>query len=150
MAHKRNIDMHTSADDAKRNILLGLLDSKHGANKSGLGYMAYPDYSFKAPQGAAFAVAKIARQLEDDKLIQTHYTYHGGEYCGYHIRLTAAGMAMAETLKGVPAIPKPECPACGYSDYEGELRQCPHCEGLKCSCCDMGNDVGCAVCDTEE
>lgn len=149
MATKRNTDMHTSVEDAKRNILRGLLDSKHGTNKSGLGYLAYPDYNFKAPQGAAFAVAKIARQLEEDKLIQTHYTYHGSEYCGYHIRLTAAGQELAEGMAGGSLVNKPECPACGYSDYEGELRQCPHCEGLKCSQCDMGDDVGCAVCDNE-
>lgn len=150
MAQKRNVDLHTSADDAKRNILLGLLGSKQGTNKSGLGYLAYPNYRFKAPQGAAFAVAKIARQLEDDKLIQTHYSYHGCEYCGYHIRLTAAGIERAESLRGIPAKTKPECPACGYTDYEGELRQCPHCEGQKCSCCDMGDDVGCPACDNEE
>lgn len=28
MARKRNYDMHTSANDAKRNILLGLLSAK--------------------------------------------------------------------------------------------------------------------------
>ena len=150
MVQKRNIDMHTSAADAKRNILLGLLASKHGTNKSGLGYLAYPDYNFKAPQGAAFAVAKIARQLDDDKLIRTDYTYHGDEYCGYKIQLTSAGRELAESLKAGAASPKPECPACGYSDNEGDLRQCPHCEGMKCSQCDMDNDVGCAVCDSED
>lgn len=99
MAQKRNIERHTSADDARRNILIGLLASDYGTNKSGLGYFAYPDYIFKAPQGAAFAVAKIARQLEDDKLIQTHYSYRGSKYCGYRIRLTAAGKELAATFK---------------------------------------------------
>jgi hypothetical protein len=106
MSNKRNIGMHTSADDAKRNILLGLLKSKYGTNKSGLGYLAYPDYSFKAPQGAAFAVAKIARQLEDGKLIRTSYDYCGNEYRGYYILLTDEGRDLAESLK------KPECMAC--------------------------------------
>lgn len=150
MAQKRNIELHTSADDAKRNILLGLLESNHGTNKSGLGYLAYPDYSFKAPQGAAFAVAKIARQLEDSKLIRTHHLYHGSDYCGYRIRLTMAGRELAESLKGAPVPPKPECPACGNTSYEGALLQCPHCDGLKCSCCDMGDDVGCPACDNED
>jgi hypothetical protein len=45
---------------------------------------------------------------------------------------------------------KPECPACGRSDYEGELRECPFCEGMKCSHCDMGRGVGCVICDNEE
>lgn len=141
--------MHTSADDAKRNILIGLLDSGDGARKSGLGYLAYPDYDFKAPQGAAFAIAKIARQMDDDKLIYTDHTSHGDGRWGYTIKLTTAGRELAESMKSVPACQKPECPACGYSKYEGELRQCLHCDGLKCGCCDMGDDVGCAVCDNE-
>ena len=32
--------------------------------KSAIGYAAYPDYSFRWPQGAAFSVAKIVRKLE--------------------------------------------------------------------------------------
>lgn len=99
MATKRNTDKHTRAEDARRNILLGLLNSRQGTNKSGLGYLAYPDYDFKAPQGAAFAVAKIARQMEEDRLIQTHYIYHGKEYCGYHIRLTQAGLELAKGME---------------------------------------------------
>lgn len=118
MAHKRNIDMHTSADDAKRNILLGLLKSKHGTNKSGMGYMAYPDYNFKAPQGAAFAVAKIARQLEDAKLIYTHHKYHGNEYMGYSILLTATGREQAEKMESTPPSQDSKRPATELQDIQ--------------------------------
>ena len=45
---------------------------------------------------------------------------------------------------------KPECPACGHDDYEGDLIECPHCGGMKCSFCDMGDDVECVVCDGED
>lgn len=45
---------------------------------------------------------------------------------------------------------KPECPACGRDDYEGELMECHHCGGQKCSWCDMGTNVGCVVCDNED
>ena len=44
----------------------------------------------------------------------------------------------------------PQCPACGSLDYLGELRECPHCGGMKCDQCDMGDDVGCVVCDNNE
>lgn len=45
---------------------------------------------------------------------------------------------------------KPECPACGRNDYDGELIGCSWCGGLKCSHCDMGDSTGCVVCDSEE
>lgn len=40
----------------------------------------------------------------------------------------------------------PECPGCGSTDYDGELFECPYCGIEKCSCCDMGNNVGCLAC----
>lgn len=45
---------------------------------------------------------------------------------------------------------KTACPACGSTDFEGALIECPHCEGFKCSFCDMGDDVSCVGCDNEE
>lgn len=45
---------------------------------------------------------------------------------------------------------KPECPACGARDYEGELRECPWCSSLKCSHCDMGDDTSCIACEGDE
>lgn len=42
---------------------------------------------------------------------------------------------------------KPECPACGNDEYEGELRECPRCGSQKCSFCDMGDDVECPACE---
>lgn len=53
------------------------------------------------------------------------------------------GRVVGEKAKKVP------CEACGATDYDGELRTCPHCERSKCSRCDMGNDVGCAMCEIE-
>lgn len=50
-----------------------------------------------------------------------------------------------------------ECPCCGSTpsdrvkrdDYQG-LRECPHCGALKCAMCDMGDDVECGSCNTDE
>lgn len=71
---KRNIGMHTTAADAKKNILAYLAqqgtDGTTLTAKSTLGYAAYPGYNFKAPQGAAFAVAKIVREMEADGLVR--------------------------------------------------------------------------------
>ncbi len=69
---KRNEGKHTDASVAKDNILQHLLKCSRPVLKSNLGYAAFPGYSFKAPQGAALAVAKIARQMEVDGLIR-HY-----------------------------------------------------------------------------
>lgn len=85
MAWKRNIGKHTSAEDAKRNILLFCLKyakpSQRPATKSTLGYQAYPDYNFGAPQGAAFSVAKIVSQLEGDGLLRfSSNEYHRGYF----------------------------------------------------------------------
>lgn len=72
----RNYDKHTDATQAKINILKMLASTRDGvyANKSSLGYAAFPDYSFRWPQGAAFSVAKIARELEDDGLIRYRWS----------------------------------------------------------------------------
>jgi len=45
---------------------------------------------------------------------------------------------------------KPECPSCGSTHYQWDLKECPHCYALKCDICDMGDDVGCATCENEE
>ena len=65
---KRNLGGHTSAAQAKRNILVhcrkhDITDFTKTINKSGLGYAAFPHYKFRAPQGAAFAVARIVREM---------------------------------------------------------------------------------------
>lgn len=49
------------------------------------------------------------------------------------------------------------CPNCGAmphdrakrDDYR-ELRECPFCSALKCSMCDMGDDVGCGNCEGDD
>ena len=73
---KRNIDKHTRSAEAKLRILRHI--AQHGSItlKSAMGYVAFPDYSFKTPQGAAFAVARIAREMFEDGLI-TDWLCHG-------------------------------------------------------------------------
>ena len=66
---KKNAGMHTSQDDAERNIL-SLLSRVPHAMPSVLGYAAFPDYKFKRPQGAAFSAAKILSAMCDKKLIR--------------------------------------------------------------------------------
>lgn len=89
---KRNYDKHTDAATAKANVLK-VLKSCHDAtqgrgsvSKAGMGYAAYPDYDFARPQGAAFSVAKIARELQKDGLI----TYDISTFSSY--RITQRGL----------------------------------------------------------
>lgn len=35
-----------------------------------------------------------------------------------------------------------ECEGCGFEEPEYK-KQCPHCGGEKCNCCDMGDDCAC-------
>lgn len=75
---KRNVGMHTDADKAKVNILRHLATyPSTGFLKSNLGRVAFPDYDFKRPQGAAFAVAKIVRELDDKGFVRLseHHWY---------------------------------------------------------------------------
>lgn len=76
MKTRRNIGVHTSQAEAELNILRALPLYKgrasEGMNKSSIGYAAFPTYRFKAPQGAAFAVAKIVRDLERRGLVRWH------------------------------------------------------------------------------
>lgn len=91
---KRNIGMHTSTEDAKKNILAYLAkhctDASSLATKSTIRYAAYPGYNFKSPQGAAFAVAKLVRSLEDDGFVRyesrSHPIFRRGHY------ITAKGL----------------------------------------------------------
>lgn len=48
------------------------------------------------------------------------------------------------------AQPKQECMGCGSTDYAGALRYCPHCGTSKCAFCDMGDDVECGACPSDE
>lgn len=80
---KRNIDKYTDKTKAVLNILLAMqargYDGSHNCpkmRKAEMGYAAFPDYQFRWPQGAAFAVAKICREMMDDKLIHDYYGYY--------------------------------------------------------------------------
>ena len=67
--NKRNIGKRISTEQAKSNIVKAMGKTGLEWSKSRLGYVAFPDYSFKWPQGAAFAVAKIVKELEQDGII---------------------------------------------------------------------------------
>ena len=43
---------------------------------------------------------------------------------------------------------KQACPTCGNVAPE-YLNECPHCGGLKCNHCDMGDDTACMNCEGE-
>lgn len=45
---------------------------------------------------------------------------------------------------------KPECAACGGSEYEGGLKACLYCGGTKCTTCDAGDDSACLACDEHD
>ncbi len=82
---KRNIDKHTDKGKAILNILLAMQDrgydgfnSKDKMRKAEMGYAAFPEYQFRWPQGAAFAVAKICREMIEAKLIHDYYGYYLG------------------------------------------------------------------------
>ena len=94
---KRNIGMSTSASAAKENILRLLAsggDLNQPTRKSAIGYAAFPDHNFKAPQGAAFSVAAIVREMEDDGLVRYASTSYSTGYV-----LTSKGRIAATELR---------------------------------------------------
>lgn len=86
MTSRRNIGLHTAQAEAELNILRALPQYKgrasEGLEKSRIGYAAFPSYSFRAPQGAAFSVAKIVRDLEARGLVRWYWER---EWSGYFI-----------------------------------------------------------------
>lgn len=94
---KRNIGINTSAADAKENILRFLAsaaDMNQPARKSAIGYAAFPEYNFKTPQGAAFSVAALVREMEDDGLVRYASTSYSTGYV-----LTSKGRIAATELR---------------------------------------------------
>lgn len=83
MADKRNLGKHTDESVIVYRILNAMDQCGCGMLKSVMGRVAYPDYDYKTPQGAAFAVAKISSRMYADKLIQPEGF---GRY-GYEITL---------------------------------------------------------------
>lgn len=79
MKFKRNVGLHTPQAEIESRIL-GALEGYGGrrASPSSLGYVGYPDYFFKTPQGAAMAAAKVLRGLRDRGLITREF--RGGFY----------------------------------------------------------------------
>lgn len=94
---KRNIGMNTGAGEAKGNILRLLAcgdDLNKPTRKSAIGYAAFPGYNFKTPQGAAFSVAALVREMEDDGLVRYASTSYSTGYV-----LTSKGQLLAEKLE---------------------------------------------------
>lgn len=94
---KRNIGMSTSASTAKENILRLLAsggDLNQPTRKSAIGYAAFPDYNFKTPQGAAFSVAALVREMEDDGLVRYASTSYSTGYV-----ITSKGRVAAAELQ---------------------------------------------------
>lgn len=55
---------------------------------------------------------------------------------------------MARTKQKQPE--KRECGCCGTEQPVNEIRGCPRCGADKCNRCDMGDDVECGNCPSEE
>lgn len=86
MTTRRNIGLYTEQAIVELNILRALPAylgrASAGLNKSSIGYAAYPTYRFRQPQGAAFSVARIVRELERRGLVRW---YSEKTWSGYFI-----------------------------------------------------------------
>lgn len=96
---RRNSDLHTSQADSERLVLQVLASPTVSGHKvtlplSALGYAAYPGYSFKAPQGAALAAARLVRSMADRGLIGWSPGRHVGTARGYYVQ--QAGIRVLE------------------------------------------------------
>jgi len=91
MSFKKNVDMHTDQTKAEARILKALSRSPT-CPASALGYVAFPGYHFKRPQGAAFAVSKILSSMVERKLIRRERR---------QFEITAAGQKACEITRGI-------------------------------------------------
>jgi ribosomal protein S19E (S16A) len=98
---KRNIGMHTTAQEAKLRMLQSMQNDDRGALKSRLARVAYPEYDFRSPQGAAFSIARIVSEMSQDGLVR--YDERG------HVVITEKGRrlvaeATAQTTQTGPCL----------------------------------------------
>lgn len=81
MKAKRNWDKHTAAAMVEANIVAHMRKWQCGRDRpllaSSIGEAGFPDYRFKAPQGAALAVARIQRGMVDRGVLRRHLGGHG-------------------------------------------------------------------------
>ena len=80
----RNADLYIAQADSELLVLQALSSPSGGLSEralplSALGYVAYHGYQFKAPQGAALAVAKLVRSMQDRGLVG--FGTRGRGYC---------------------------------------------------------------------
>lgn len=74
--------------EQKRRILASLASVPHdpmrnrGAAMSSLAYIAFPDFRFKSPQGAALCISRTVRELMDSGYLR---------HCLYGYEITSAG-----------------------------------------------------------
>ncbi len=63
--------VQTSMADARRRVLEALASQgeRGGLYASSIGYFAFPESKFRAPQGAAFASARLRHIMEKDGVI---------------------------------------------------------------------------------
>ena len=96
---RSNSELHTSQADSERLVLQVLASPTVSGHKvtlplSALAYAAYPGYSFKAPQGAALAAARLARSMADRALIRRSPGGRAGAGRGYYAK--QAGILVLE------------------------------------------------------
>ncbi|POR07685.1 hypothetical protein [Diaphorobacter sp. LR2014-1] len=88
----RNADLHMAQEKSELLILHALATKGRNGEAthlqlSSLGFVAYPGYQFKAPQGAALAVARLARSMQDRGLIGRAFGGRNGYgRRGYYLR----------------------------------------------------------------
>ncbi len=58
--------------EQKRRILIAMTKAPRGHtwHTASLAYLAFPDYSFRSPQGAALAISRTARAMCDEGLLR--------------------------------------------------------------------------------
>ena len=89
MKTKRNIDKTTDATTVEANIVAAMQKYRCGYQNpvplSCLGFWGFVGYDFKRPQGAAFAVARIAKSMENRRVIGWRSDGDSGPR-GYYLR----------------------------------------------------------------
>lgn len=107
MSSMRNAGFHTAQGVSELLVLQALASTGGGSRQaalplSALGYAAYPGYSFKAPQGAALAAARLVRSMQDRDLVGWNPGRQRGVARGYHL-LQAGVQVLKEAQLSAPS-----------------------------------------------
>lgn len=123
--------LRISAETARLRILRHLnthaADILHTLPKSTLGYVAFPDRRFRAPQGAAFSVAKLVHDLENERLVSFYCGSYGrGYYLTSEGQRYLAALAPADATEATsPAPPVSTERAAGRKQHLTPCQACP-------------------------